>query len=113
MQSIPEVLYESARVDGHGALSRFVWITLPMLGPQLMFLTVVLTVGSFQTFAQIDILTEGGPRDSTNVVVYSIVQDMPLDQGRASVEAVVLFLVVGVLSAIQFRWLDRRVHYAS
>ena len=113
MQSIPDVLYESARVDGHGPVSRFVWITLPMLGPQLLFLTVVLTIASFQSFAQIDILTEGGPRDSTNVVVYSIVRNMPLDQGRASVEAVLLFLVVGAFSAIQFRWLDRRVHYAG
>jgi sn-glycerol 3-phosphate transport system permease protein len=113
MQSIPDVLHESARVDGHGALSRFVWITFPLLGPQLLFLSIVLTVGSFETFAQIDLLTEGGPRDATNVLVYSIVQHMPLDQGRASVEAVLLFVVVGALSAMQFRWLDRRVHYAG
>lgn len=113
MQSIPEVLYESARVDGHGPVSRFVWITLPMLGPQLLFLTIVLTVGSFQAFAQVDILTEGGPRGSTDVLVYSIVEEMPLDQGKASVEAVLLFLVVGLLSAIQFRWLDRRVGRAD
>jgi ABC-type sugar transport system permease subunit len=113
MQSIPDVLYESARIDGHSAASRFVWITLPMLGPQLVFLTIVLTIAGFSSFAQIDILTGGGPRDSTNVLVYSIVQDMPLDQGRASVEAVLLFLVVGALSAVQFRWLDRRVHYAG
>ena len=74
MQSIPEALYESARVDGHGAWSRFVWITVPMLGPQLLFLGIVLTIGSFQAFAQVDLLTEGGPRDSTNVIVYSIVR---------------------------------------
>jgi ABC-type sugar transport system permease subunit len=113
MQSIPDVLHESARVDGHGAVSRFWSITVPMLGPQLLFLSIVLTIASFETFAQIDILTEGGPRDSTNVVVYSIVQHMPLDQGRASVEAVLLMLVVGTFSAIQFRWLDRRVHYGG
>ena len=113
MQSIPETLYESARVDGHGRMSRFVSITVPMLGPQLLFLSVVLTIAGFESFAQIDILTEGGPRDSTNVLVYSIVQDMPLDQGRAAVEAVLLFLVVGAFSAVQFRWLDRRVHYAA
>ena len=113
MQSIPDALYESARIDGHGRTSRFVWITLPMLGPQLLFLSVVLTIAGFESFAQIDILTEGGPRNSTNVLVYSIVQDMPLDQGRAAVEAVLLFLVVGTFSAIQFRWLDRRVHYAA
>jgi sn-glycerol 3-phosphate transport system permease protein len=113
MQSIPDVLHESARVDGHGAISRFMRITVPLLGPQLLFLSIVLTIASFETFAQIDLLTEGGPRDATNVVVYSIVQHMPLDQGRASVEAVLLFLVVGTFSAIQFRWLDRRVHYAG
>jgi sn-glycerol 3-phosphate transport system permease protein len=113
MQSIPDVLHESARIDGNGPVARFVWITLPMLGPQLLFLSVVLTVAGFETFAQIDILTEGGPRDATNVVVYSIVQHMPLDQGRASVEAILLMLVVGTFSAIQFRWLDRRVHYGG
>jgi sn-glycerol 3-phosphate transport system permease protein len=111
MQSIPEVLYESARVDGHGSMSRFFRITLPLLGPQLVFLTIVLTIGAFQSFGQIDILTEGGPQDSTNVLVYSIVQQLPLDRGAASVEAILLFLIVGALSFVQFRWLDRRVHY--
>jgi sn-glycerol 3-phosphate transport system permease protein len=113
MQSIPEVLYESAQVDGHGRVSRFLRITVPLLGPQLMFLTVVLTIGAFQSFGQIDILTEGGPQDSTNVMVYSIVQQLPLDRGAASVEAVLLFLIVGALSFVQFRWLDRRVHYGN
>lgn len=113
MQSIPDALHESARLDGHGPVRRFVWITLPLLGPQLLFSSIVLTIASFQSFAQIDLLTEGGPRDATNVVVYSMVQHLPLDQGRAAVEAVLLFLVVGTFSAIQFRWLDRRVHYAD
>lgn len=113
MQSIPEALHESARLDGHGPVSRFVAITVPLLGPQLLFSSIVLTIGSVQAFAQIDLLTEGGPRDATNVLVYSIVQHLPLDPGRASVEAVLLFLVVGTCSAIQFRWLDRRIHYAS
>jgi sn-glycerol 3-phosphate transport system permease protein len=113
MQSIPDVLHESARIDGHGPVERFVRITLPLLGPQLLFLVVVLTISSFQAFAQVDILTAGGPQGATDLLVYSIVRDMPLDQGRASVQAVLLFLVLGVLSAIQFRWLDRRVHYAD
>ncbi|MDH3752928.1 MAG: sugar ABC transporter permease [Acidimicrobiia bacterium] len=113
MQSIPDVLYESARVDGHGSVSRFFRITVPMLGPQLLFLTIILTIVSFESFGQIDILTEGGPQDSTNVIVYSIVERMPLDQGAASVEAVLLFLIVGTLSVVQFRWLDRRVHHGD
>ncbi len=111
MQSIPEVLHESAKVDGHGTWSRFRHITLPMLGPQLLFLTVVLTINAFQSFGQIDILTEGGPSESTNVLVYSLVQTLPIDPGRAAAQAVVLFVVIGVLSFVQFKWLDRRVHY--
>ncbi len=111
MQSIPEVLHESARVDGHGLWSRFRHITLPMLGPQLLFLTVVLTINAFQSFGQIDILTEGGPQESTNVLVYSLVQTLPIDPGNAAAQAVVLFVIIGLLSFVQFKWLDRRVHY--
>ena len=113
MQSIPETLYESARIDGHGSWSRLVNVTIPMLGPQLMFLTVVLTINAFQSFAQIDILTEGGPQDATNVLVYSMVETLPIDPGAASAQAVVLFAIIGVLSYVQFRWLDRRVHYGA
>ncbi|MBT8212653.1 MAG: sugar ABC transporter permease [Acidimicrobiia bacterium] len=111
MQSIPEELYESASVDGHGVWSRFWNITLPLLGPQMLFLSVVLTINAFQSFGQIDILTEGGPQESTNVLVYSLVQTLPIDPGAASAQAVVLFLIIGGLSFVQFRWLDRRVHY--
>ena len=113
LQSVPDELYESARVDGHGAWSRFVHVTLPMLGPQLLFLSVVLTINGFQSFGQIDLLTEGGPEESTNVIVYSIVETLPIDPGAASAQAVVLFGIVLVLSLAQFRWLDRRVHYAG
>ena len=113
MQSIPPELYESARVDGHGVWSRFWNITLPMLGPQMLFLSVVLVINAFQSFGQIDILTEGGPQESTNVIVYSIVDTLPLDPGAASAQAVVLFVLVAALSFVQFRWLDRRVHYGG
>jgi ABC-type sugar transport system permease subunit len=113
MQSIPDVLYESARLDGHGAISRMRNVTIPLLGPQLLFLSIVLTITSFESFGQIDILTKGGPSDSTNVIVYSIVDQLPLDRGAASVQAVLLFLIVGALSFLQFRWLDRRVHHGN
>lgn len=113
MQSIPPELYESAEVDGHGAWSRLAHVTVPLLGPQFLFLSVVLTINAFQTFGQIDLLTEGGPRDATNVIVYSIVTTLPLDQGAASAQAVVLFVLIAALSAVQFRWLDRRVHYGG
>lgn len=113
MQSIPGELYEAAEVDGHGAWSRFRRVTVPLLGPQLLFLSIVLTIASFQSFAQVDLLTEGGPGESTNVVVYSIVDELAFDQGAAAAQSVALFVILAVLSWLQFRWLDRRVSHAD
>ncbi len=113
MQSIPDELYEAAEVDGHGAWSRLTHLTVPLLGPQLSFLTIVLTINAFESFGQIDLLTKGGPQESTNVLVYSIVGTLPLDPGKAAVQAVALFAIVAVLSFVQFRWFDRRVHYGD
>lgn len=113
LQSIPEELHESARLDGHGAWSRLVHVSVPLLGPHVLFLTVVLTIAGFQSFAQIDILTEGGPQDATNVVVYSIVSTLPGDPGRAAAEAVVLFVLLLGISMTQLFLLERRVHYGS
>jgi ABC-type sugar transport system permease subunit len=113
LQSIPDELHEAAEVDGHGPTSRFVRITIPLLGPQLMFLTVVLTISAIQSFGQIDLLTEGGPQEETNVLVYELFTTLPTDPGAASAQAVVLFAIMVVLSGLQFGWLDRRVHYGD
>ncbi|MGE0877166.1 MAG: carbohydrate ABC transporter permease [Acidimicrobiia bacterium] len=116
LQSIPEDLYESARVDGATPWRQFSNITVPMLGPTLMFGFVVLTIGAFQSFGQIDLLTQGGPGNSTRVIVYDIYQKAfgtSPNPGVAAAEAVLLFLIVVVLSIVQFRWLDKRVHYGS
>ncbi len=115
LQSIPEELYESARIDGAGWLSRFFDVTLPMLSPTLLFAFVVLTILAFQSFGQIDLLTQGGPLDRTNVIVYSIYTEAfrNFNQGVAAAQAVVLFLLVLGLTFIQFRFLERRVFYGS
>ena len=75
MQGIPDELYEAARIDGAGAWHTFRHITVPMLSSTVFFLLVVGTIAAFQTFTQVNILTKGGPIDSTNLVVYSIFRD--------------------------------------
>jgi multiple sugar transport system permease protein/sn-glycerol 3-phosphate transport system permease protein len=113
LQAIPEELYESARIDGAGWWGRFKGVTLPMLSPTLLFASVVLTILAFQSFGQIDILTQGGPLDKTNVIVYSIYTEAFRDfnQGAAAAQAVVLFFILLGLTLIQFRFLERRVFY--
>jgi ABC-type sugar transport system permease subunit len=114
LQSIPRDLYESAELDGLGPARQFRDITLPLLSPTLLFGVVVLTVVAFQSFGQVDLLTRGGPLDATNLLVYSVYDNafgQTNDEGVASVQAMVLFVVLGVLSLVQFRYLERRVHY--
>jgi sn-glycerol 3-phosphate transport system permease protein len=116
LQAIPEELHEAARLDGHGAWSRFRHVTAPLLSPTLLFASVVLMINAFQAFAQIDLLTpEGGPLKSTNVLVYSLYDTVhrTRDPGLASAQAVVLFAIIFVLSLAQFRYLERRVHYGG
>jgi sn-glycerol 3-phosphate transport system permease protein len=114
LQTIPEELYESARIDGHSRWSQFWRVTVPMLSPTIFFATVILLITSFQQFGQIDILTEGGPLERTNVLMYSIYTTLrEPNSGEAAAQAVVLFLIILVLTIIQFGVLERRVHYAD
>jgi sn-glycerol 3-phosphate transport system permease protein len=116
LQSIPEELYESAELDGAGGWRRFTDVTLPMLSPTLLFATVVLTIGAFQAYGELDILTEGGPGDSTRVLVYSIYGKSSTIAGNPGVQAataILLFVVLLVLSLVQFTVLERRAHYVG
>lgn len=112
LQAVPEELYEAATLDGYGPIRRFFKITLPLISPTMMFLVVVLVVFAFQAFAQIDILTGGGPAGSTQTLVWKIFNSQqPLDQGTGAVMAIGLFAITLVVTAVQFSILDRRVHY--
>ncbi len=113
--AIPEELYEAASLDGASGWRLARRITVPLLAPQLFFLIVVSTVQALQSFGQIYILTRGGPSNTTTTLVYSIYSRAfafgSSDFGYASAEAVVLLLVVLVITAIQFGFLERRVFY--
>jgi len=114
LQAVPEEIYEAATLDGYGPIRRFFRVTLPLISPTMMFLMVVLVVFAFQAFAQIDILTGGGPAASTQTLVWKIFNSQqPLDQGTGSVMAIGLFGITLVVTAVQFSILNRRVHYGN
>ena len=112
LQSVPDDLLEAARVDGASAWSRFWHVTLPMLSPTIFFAVVIGSIFAFQTFGQIDLLTQGGPLRKTNVLTYFIYTEIRRnDNGKAAVLAVALFFLTLLLALAQIRLLERRVSY--
>lgn len=113
LQSVPDELFEAAEVDGAGAWSRFWHVTLPMMSPTIFFTVVVGTIFAFQSFGQIDILTQGGPLKKTNVLTFYIYDTLQRqsDPGKAAVLAVALFFITLILALAQLRFLERRVSY--
>jgi sn-glycerol 3-phosphate transport system permease protein len=115
LQAIPEELNEAAKVDGASASRRFWRVTLPMLSPTIFFAVVVGSIFAFQTFGQIDLLTQGGPLKRTNVLTYFVYTTLRQqnNDGKAAVLAIALFSITLVLTLVQTRVLERRVHYGS
>lgn len=114
LQAIPDEVNEAATLDGYGAVRRFFRITVPLISPTLLFLVVVLVIFGFQAYAQIDILTGGGPAGATETLVFKIFNSQqPIDQGRGAVLSIGLFAITLVVSLSQFLILEKRVHYGS
>lgn len=116
LQSIPEELLEAAAVDGSSQTATFWRVTFPLLSPQVFLLAVIGVISGFQAFGQIDILTSGGPGNSTTTVLYDIYLNAfgyKNNPGVAAVMAVALFVILTVLTGLQFFVLQRRVHYAG
>jgi ABC-type sugar transport system permease subunit len=114
LQTIPDELYESARIDGANRWQEFWHVTLPMLSPTLFFASVVGVIFAYQAFGQFDVLTSGGgPVDATTVQIYAIYEDgfEHFNTGAASVQAIGLFVIMLGLTFLQFRFLSRRVFY--
>ncbi|MFD7022018.1 carbohydrate ABC transporter permease [Promicromonospora sukumoe] len=108
LQGVPEELQEAARLDGAGAWRRFRSITLPLISPTILLVSIITIVGSLEVFAQIDVLTGGGPGNSTTVLVYYLYQQAFRfnEFGYASALAVLLFVIVLVLTL--FQWQSRK-----
>lgn len=113
MGGIPPTLYEAAQIDGATRWTEFWKITLPLLKPTTLYLAVMGTIGSFQVFTSIFMMTRGGPNYATSTIVFSIYQTAFefLKLGRASAMALVLAVIIITISAIQFKWLGQEVEY--
>lgn len=113
LQGIPVHLYEAASIDGAGPVRQFFKITLPMLTPYMFFGFVTGIIGVFQIFAQALVLTRGGPADSTLFYVYYLFNNAfrYFRMGYASAQAWILFIIILVVTLIQWRMSKRWVHY--
>jgi sn-glycerol 3-phosphate transport system permease protein len=112
LQAVPDELYEAAILDGFGPVRRFFRVTLPLISPTLLFLVVVLVIFGFQAFAQVEILTSGGPAGATETLVFKIFRNQqPAAVGVGAVMAIGLFVITVVVTLVQFALLERRVHY--
>ncbi|MFA6841277.1 MAG: sugar ABC transporter permease [Sphaerochaetaceae bacterium] len=109
LQTLPRQVYESATVDGAGPLRTFFSITLPLMASNILFVAILATMNSFKVFDQINILTEGGPGYSTNVLVYCIYHYAFKEHniGYASAVAVLLFIIILMISGIETKLKDR------
>jgi sn-glycerol 3-phosphate transport system permease protein len=115
LQSIPKSLIEAAAIDGAGSTKRFWTIVFPLIAPTTFFLLVVNTVYAFfDTFGIIDAVTGGGPARATETLVYKVYIDgfVNLDLGSSAAQSVILMAIVIALTAVQFRYVEKRVHYA-
>ena len=112
LQAVPDDVLEAARLDGYGPVRRLFRITLPLISPVLLFLLVVLVIFGFQAFAQIEVITNGGPAGASETLVFKIFR-LNQDYGRGAVRSVGLFFVTLVVTFLPFAILDRRVHYGD
>lgn len=113
LQNIPKDLYEAADVDGAKSRHKFIFITLPMLSPSTFFLLVTGIIGSLKVFGIVAALTQGGPGDSTTVLGYYIYVTAFrfYDMGYASAMSLVLFVMIFIVTFIQWQGHKRWVHY--
>lgn len=114
LQAIPKSVIEAAAIDGAGPLRRFWTVIFPLLSPTTFFLLVVnIVYVFFDTFGIIDAVTGGGPAGTTTTLVYKVYADGRLggDLGGSAAQSVILMVIVIALTAIQFRYVERKVQY--
>lgn len=113
LQGIPQELYECAAIEGAGYLKTLVHITLPCMSPTLFFLLVTNTIGAFQTFTQVSLMTQGGPANYTNVLSYAIYREAFFNNrwGFACAQSLVFLAILLLISLIQFQLEKKGVFY--
>ena len=114
MQAIPKSLIEAAAIDGAGPVKRFMSVILPLISPTTFFLLVVnIVYAFFDTFGVIDAITQGGPVQATEVLVFKVYNDgfKGGDLGGSAAQSVVLMVIVIALTVVQFKYIEREVQY--
>ncbi|OOY13159.1 glycerol-3-phosphate transporter permease [Thioclava marina] len=114
LQAVPKSVIEAAAIDGAHFWRRFFTIVLPLLSPTTFFLLVVnIVYAFFETFGVIHTITSGGPQQATTILVYKVYADgfVGQDLGSSAAQSVVLLVVVGILTVLQFKFVEKRVHY--
>ncbi len=114
LQAIPKSVFEAAAIDGARPMRRFWTVTFPLLSPTIFFLLVInIVYAFFDTFGIIDTMTRGGPAKATETLVYKVYSDGLLggNLGGSAAQSVILMAIVIVLTAIQFRFVERKVNY--
>ena len=114
LQAVPKSVIEAAAIDGAHFWRRFYTIVLPLISPTTFFLLVVnIVYAFFETFGVIHTITSGGPQQATTILVYKVFADgfVGQDLGSSAAQSVVLLVLVGFLTIVQFKFVEKRVHY--
>lgn len=113
LQNVPQELYEASRVDGANSFSRFWNITVPMISPTTFFLVTTRIIASFQVFTPVKLMTQGGPVNSTSVIVFEIYREAfaYYKMGYSSAIAWILFVLIFVVTIIQWKFQGKWVNY--
>lgn len=114
LQAIPKSVIEAAAIDGAHFWTRFRTIVFPLLSPTTFFLLVVnIIYAFFETFGVIHTITSGGPQQATTILVYKVYSDgfVGQDLGSSAAQSVILLVIVSLLTVVQFKFIERRVHY--
>ena len=112
LSTINQSLFEAAKIDGASPVQTFKSVTVPLMSPTIFFVVIITVISSFQIFDLIYLMTQGGPLDSTNVLVYAIYKNAfeYFNVGKASAIAYVLFVVILVLTLIQWNLRKKLVY---
>lgn len=112
LSGISNSMFEAAKIDGANPFETFLYVTIPLLSPTILFVVIITAVSSFQIFDLIYLMTQGGPLDSTNVLVYAIYKNAfeYFNAGKASAIAYVLFVIILILTLIQWNLRKKLVY---
>ncbi|WP_181909365.1 carbohydrate ABC transporter permease [Paenibacillus taihuensis] len=113
LQSIPRYIYEAAKLDRAGRWTTLFRITLPLLSPTLFFLLITSIISSFSAFDVVSLMTNGGPENSSNLIVYWIYQIgfLQFNIGKASAGSILFMIMVGIIAVINYAFFNKKVHY--